>query len=418
MGLLDSLFGGGVLPPWLGGPQQQQQQQQAQAQPPQVGLLDRLVAGFQGAANSESPMAALGNLVGGVSLGQRTDPAGAQQAGVTGMLNELVARGSISPTQARFLAANPKSWEELSKAMIAQPITVAPSGDILVTRPFGQVNIPGAVPISNDIQVTNADGTRSPAFATRPSLARPGGNITIPQVSSAQSAAPAPQPAPAIPGAPGAPNPNLPNGGRIITEASPQVTNERQGVGTALAEEYRGITTKAAAATRQLATLRRMSQLSPDAFEGAAAPGMQFARSLLTSIGIPSRTVAAGEEFTALQNKLTLDANNGSLGTGVSNADVQFLSNINPNLSQSAQGRMQIIEVASRLARRDQDIAREAQRYRSINGGSLDGFQVHISDWANRNPLFADLAQPRPQSQPQGNVATPGGPGYRIIGIR
>lgn len=394
MGILDTLFGG------------------QPTQPGAPGVGDRLLAGIQGFTSSPTPMAALGNLAGGLFSGARTDPAGVQQEAIRGQLGALISSGQITPTQARFLAANPKSWEELSKAMINQPVQVAPSGDLLVTRPFGQIGVPGSVPASEGMEITNPDGSKSPAFRVKPTLANPQGRIAIP---GQQPAAPqAPQP--------NLLNPNLPNGGRSITEMSPQARKEQEGVGGNLADEYKTITTKASSATSRLGTLQRMKQLSPAAFEGSGAPALQFARSLLTSFGIPSNTVAAGTEFSALANKMVLDAQNGSLGAGVSNADVSFIQNINPNIAQDRQGREQLMDTLSKLAKRDQEVAREAQKYRQTNRGSMDGFQVYIQDWANRNPLFSGQPQTSNSFNDRFGAVNannaPGAPGIRIIGVR
>lgn len=400
--------GQGMLPPFQGQPQPQQQ-------PQQPGMGDRLMAGAQGFLNSSSPMGAIGNLLGGISSGSRTDPAGVQGNAVRGMLQKLQASGQIDPTTAQFLAANPKAWEELSKAMINVPMTVAPDGSIIQNRPFGQLNVPGGVPISDPAKRINPDGSQSDSYNIRPSLTRPGGGSVVPG-----QAAPQAQPQ-GMPGQPPMLNPNMPNGGRpVISQQSPQAIKEQEGVGGDLAAELKIINTKAAAATSRLGTLNRMSQLSPAAYEGAGAPALQLVRSFLTTMGLPSGSVPAGEEFTALSNKMVLDANNGSLGTGVSNADVAFIKNMQPEISQTREGRQQLIETARQLAKRDQEVAKQAANYRRERG-SMDGFQVYIQDWAEKNPMFKDVRPPSANFGERFGAATdsrPGAPGIRIIGVR
>lgn len=180
---------------------------------------------------------------------------------------------------------------------------------------------------------------------------------------------------------------------------------EAKSVGDALGDMGKSIATKGLAATKTLTTLQRMSQLNDAAYEGAAAPALQHARSLLTTLGIPSDTVAKGEEFIALSNRMVLDANNGSLGVGVSNADVQYLSNMNPNIAQTVAGRRQIIETSAALAKRDQQVALMASQYRRVNG-TLDGFDSVAADYAEKNPLFAGRSG---VTAPAGSVA-PGAP--------
>jgi len=360
-------------------------------------------------------MGAIGGLIGGLSGSQSSNPQAIQANAVRAQLQSLVDSKAITPVQAQFLAANPAAWKELSKAMISQPSQVAPSGDILVTGPFGQVRSNKAVPISEPRDVVNADGSKSPGFAVKPSMANPTGSFVQPG-----GAAPSPVGGAGVPGQPPLLNPNMPNGGRgIVTEQSPQARQEQEGIGKDLAAQYSDISKKGAAATGRLNTLARLQQLSPQAYEGAGAPALQLVRSFLTTLGVPSKAVPPGEEFVALSNKMVLDANNGSLGTGVSNADVSFIKAMQPDLSQTRAGREQIIETARQLAKRDQEIAKQAQRYRQQNG-SLDGFQTYIADWAEKNPMFANMQPPAANFGERFGAATarPGDPGVRIIGVR
>jgi hypothetical protein len=162
---------------------------------------------------------------------------------------------------------------------------------------------------------------------------------------------------------------------------------EAKGVGEALAAQQKAITEKGLAAGKTLTTLQRMSQLSDHALEGEAAPAVQAARSFLTTFGIPSETVSKGQEFVALSNKLVMDALNGSLGVGVSNADVKFISNINPALAHTIPARREIIETLTALAKRDQEVAKMSGEYRRAHG-SLDGFDTVLAQYGETHPLF------------------------------
>lgn len=164
---------------------------------------------------------------------------------------------------------------------------------------------------------------------------------------------------------------------------------EATATGTILADQFKTITNAGISATKKLGTLQRMSQLNEQAYEGAAAPAVQHIRSALATFGLDAGKVPAGEEFTALANKMTMDGLNGSLGTGVSNADTAIIANMNPNLSHTAAGRKEIIQTATLLAKRDQTVAKMASEYRAKNGGSLAGFDSVLADFAEKNPLFA-----------------------------
>lgn len=356
-GLLDflGLSGGGVLG----------RLPEAQSSP---GVMDRMNAGFSGMMNSPSPLSGFFNLLGGLSSGQRTDPLGMQQASVAAVVRN---DPRLTPEQKQFFMNNPKAWEEYSKAVVSPPTTTI-GQTVLQTQPFGGVKPMYVEPYKPEIveQFDPKSGrmVKAPYQLPQPHFggAAPGG------------ARPAQGGGMAAPG---------PAGGFYSAPSSMEKT-ESEGVGKGLAEDYTNIQKTGAAATKSITTLQRMSQLSPKAFEGSAAPALQFARSLLTSLGIPSNTVAAGEEFTSLANKMVLDANNGTLGPGVSNSDVQYLAAINPSIAQSAAGRREIIETQLALKQRDLQVAKMATEYRKANG-TLDGFTTHIAQWAEKNPLFA-----------------------------
>lgn len=88
-----------------------------------IGFGDRLNSAFQGFTNAKSPMQAFGNLIGGLTTGQRTDPAGIAQQNVRqayqGFQQLFLSRG-LPPAQANSLAmiaaTNPKVAEEILKS--------------------------------------------------------------------------------------------------------------------------------------------------------------------------------------------------------------------------------------------------------------------------------------------------------------
>jgi hypothetical protein len=322
-------------------------------------------------------------------------------------LQYLLGQG-VDPRAAALIVQNPEWMKEYGKAAISPSMQIAPDGTIIQSGPMGRLNVPGGVPISERMETTNPNGSKSPAFAVKPSLQNPSGSIVQP------GAAPRA-------GAPGgtASDPTMSVSPRqIISEQSPQATSEQKTSGELLAKDYADIRMRSDAANKRISTLQRMSQLSPKAFEGAAAPGFQYMRSLLTSFGMSPGQVPAGEEFTALANKMVLDANNGSLGTGVSNADVAYIAAMNPAISQTKEGREQIIQTLTALAKRDQEIGRLAYEWKKQNG-TLDGFSTALSQWAEQNPLFANREQVGTfDDRFNESVARPGDAGYKILKVR
>jgi hypothetical protein len=78
-------------------------------------LFDRLNAGFQGFANAGSPMQALGNLIGGLTTGQRSDPQGMMLAQQRATFESLRGSG-VPPNLAMAAALNPKVLETIAPA--------------------------------------------------------------------------------------------------------------------------------------------------------------------------------------------------------------------------------------------------------------------------------------------------------------
>ncbi len=83
------------------------------------GVGDRLGAGVFGALSSGSPAGALGNLLGGLMSGQRTDPYGQQMRQQQAIFQQIVKAGG-DPAQAAVIAQSPKA-QELWIAQQIQP---------------------------------------------------------------------------------------------------------------------------------------------------------------------------------------------------------------------------------------------------------------------------------------------------------
>lgn len=67
---------------------------------------DRMTAGFQGLTHSPTLISGLGNLIAGMSTGQRSDPQGMQQQQQQATFQALVARG-VPPAEAQAATLNP-----------------------------------------------------------------------------------------------------------------------------------------------------------------------------------------------------------------------------------------------------------------------------------------------------------------------
>ncbi len=190
-------------------------------------------------------------------------------------------------------------------------------------------------------------------------------------------------------GAPGAQR-----GGFGISQA-PGDAEYDKGVAKAEQERYQGLVTAGTNAGRKLATFRQISTLLRDVDGGRLTPAGTEIASALNSIGIKGidKNLGNKQASEALMNQLVLEANGGSLGAGVSNADVAFLAKTGPTLMQSAQGRQTLINFAVAREERTQRVGQMARQWQQ-RGGRLDKpdrsgktFYDYLDEWAEANPL-------------------------------
>lgn len=170
-------------------------------------------------------------------------------------------------------------------------------------------------------------------------------------------------------------------------------------------------------ATQTQGVLDRMEALvdNPEFYSGAG--GEKFILPLKKTIGALGGNPDAAapmEEFRALSNKAALEGMGGSLGTGFSNADRDFIVNQYPNLDNTRTGNKARIEGLRAIERRKSEIAKRARDYASRNRGRLDaGFDEELAQWAEQNPLFPRGAQ-APSSGGAPNTTQTGVP-WRIV---
>lgn len=164
-------------------------------------------------------------------------------------------------------------------------------------------------------------------------------------------------------------------------------------LGTNFAKRYVEIQQEANGAQRANNALTVMEQASrqPGFYSGTGAGAIQYAKRAMAALGYDEKGVTDMETFNAMSKQAALDLMGGSLGSGFSNADRQFVLDQVPNLSNSPEGNKQLIKVQRKLAGRKLEIAKLARNYAKKNGGRLDaGFDDHAAAWAESNPLFTD----------------------------
>lgn len=163
--------------------------------------------------------------------------------------------------------------------------------------------------------------------------------------------------------------------------------------------EYQRGATSARATLSTIDTMERAMN-APGFYSGTGGQGRLAFNRALASVGIKDKdTAAPAEVFDALANKLVMESLGGSLGAGVSNADVAFLQRTTPDLGKTPAGNRQLLSIARSIANRQQEVAKLARDYAKANNGRLDpGFDDAVAQWAEANPLF-----------PQGGGAGAGG---------
>jgi hypothetical protein len=101
------------------------------------------------------------------------------------------------------------------------------------------------------------------------------------------------------------------------------------------------------------------------------------------------------ETFQAQAKKQALQAMGGSLGSGFSNADRDFVLGQFSTLTTSPEGNRKLIAVTRAINRRKVAIADLANEYADAHGGTLDRhWRGYLKKWAEANPLTPAEAEP------------------------
>ncbi len=170
-----------------------------------------------------------------------------------------------------------------------------------------------------------------------------------------------------------------------------------QTVGKAYGEQFVGLQKDARDASKTLGTINTMERLiqTPGFYSGLGGERSLAVNRALVSLGIKDAKAATAQEaFSSLSNQMVLDASGGSLGTGFSNADRDFIIGQSPNLTNTPEGNRELLGMQRKIQERKQTIAKMARDYAKANNGRIDaGFDDQVSQFAEANPLF-----PRPEA--------------------
>ena len=163
-------------------------------------------------------------------------------------------------------------------------------------------------------------------------------------------------------------------------------------MGKFYAERNINMAQDAQAAVSALNTIQVQRNLTQDPSfrSGTGQELFNSASSLLEQLGIGEADIASGEAFRAFASQSVLDALGGSLGTGVSNADVTFINNTVANLSNSGAGIQTILDIREKLYRRKLETAELARQWMADNNTQFldQRWDQYIAKWNDENPIF------------------------------
>jgi hypothetical protein len=195
--------------------------------------------------------------------------------------------------------------------------------------------------------------------------------------------------------------------GQIITPGGAggrQARAFEQAIGKQQAERLGTINAAAQNARDQLASLEAMEQALNEyntqstLGTGNLAPYEAAVRRFAQHFGIAgAETAAAAELITSIQNRMALLMRNPDGGMGMpgalSDADREFLRSAQPGIDKSPAGNRLMIGIMRRMEQRKIEIAQLAESYIATHG-NLTGFEAAVRQYANANPLFADMRGP------------------------
>jgi hypothetical protein len=143
-------------------------------------------------------------------------------------------------------------------------------------------------------------------------------------------------------------------------------------------------------AQKSMNTLSQMENMvsDPSFYSGFGADQVLSVKRMAAALGADPSNVNSMEQFNTLSKQAALDNMGGSLGTGFSNADRDFVVEQVAQLGNTPEGNKSIIAINRKQAQRKIEIARMARDYEAKNGRLDSAFMQQLSAWAEANPLF------------------------------
>lgn len=146
------------------------------------------------------------------------------------------------------------------------------------------------------------------------------------------------------------------------------------------------------AAPTKIAKFSRIAELLKEHDGGVLSPkGLQLA-SAANSFGIKVGNVPNKEAAEALSNEIALTLRNTGEGAGLpgamSDGDRNYLKQMSPGISQTKEGRAQMVDAYVKILEREKEVAQAMRNYKKKYGQIDQGFFDQLSAWSEANPLF------------------------------
>ena len=167
-------------------------------------------------------------------------------------------------------------------------------------------------------------------------------------------------------------------------------TEQAKTIAKAEGENYNGYVKDAASARQNDNTLNRLDNLNEVAFSGIAAPAYKMAARLGNAIGIETEGLTETELFDSLSNQLVLGQTSKLTGV-LTDKDMDLLASTVPQLSQTKEGRKQLISIMKEINQATKDKARLAAKFRKENNGQFD--DMAFQEWLSEQPKEDRIAK-------------------------
>lgn len=190
----------------------------------------------------------------------------------------------------------------------------------------------------------------------------------------------------------------------LVNVDTRQETEFSKKLGNEFGDIYAGLAKADMNAGATIGKYQRLSsllgQVNTGKFKGTTTDIKAAAKGLgidLNSIGVTD-DVAPAQAARGLSSQLALELRNPAGGAGMpgalSDRDLKFLEQMVPSLENDPKAIGQMIDYRTKLAQREQQVARMARAYKKKNGKFDDGFFDELQDWSSKNHLFQEAPKP------------------------